>query len=232
MKIEVTLPTLTSHNHIVDDIERGVKVYNSGGVEFMTSNSEPDLYIAKVPHKGGSKTASVSFTRDGQDIEHHYCDCSWRYGSKKRRPPVCRHVVAAVLAIQGGVVETKIALGKSGTASVIVTDCNTAKSVKSGSLDVFATPMMIALMEQAACECLSDCLEEGQTTVGTEINVKHTAASPIGSEITATATIDFVFGRKVQFSVIACEGEREIGTATHTRMIVDGEKFMGSLKNR
>jgi predicted thioesterase len=92
--------------------------------------------------------------------------------------------------------------------------------------------MMIALMEQAACECISDCLESGQTSVGMEINAKHTAASPIGAEITATATIDFVFGRKIEFSIIAHEEEREIGTATHTRIIVDSEKFMGMLKKR
>jgi len=86
--------------------------------------------------------------------------------------------------------------------------------------------MMIALMERAACECLSDCLEEGQTSVGTMVNVEHITASPIGAEITATATIESVFGRKIEFVVTASNGEREIGRGKHTRMIVDAERFM------
>jgi predicted thioesterase len=81
-----------------------------------------------------------------------------------------------VLAIQGGVIKSNRALGKTASVSTTVTDANTAKAIRRGSLDVFATPMMIALMEHAACECLSDGLEPGQTSVGTSIKVSHTTA--------------------------------------------------------
>ena len=225
--IAVTLATLQSHNHIVGDIERGVKIYERGGVQF--TEIEPNNFMAHVPHKGGeTKTASVSFTKDGQDIQHHYCHCAWRSSGK----PVCRHVVALVLAIQGGIVKTGITLGKSATVSVTVETGNTAKAVGSGSLEVFATPMMIALMERAACEVLADVLEDGQTSVGTLINVEHTAASPIGAVITATAVIDYVFGRKIEFSVTAADGTNEIGKGKHTRMIVDATKFMSRVNKR
>jgi predicted thioesterase len=128
-------------------------------------------------------------------LDNFYCTCT-----ALRNPGVlCRHVVAVVLAIQGGVVPSNLTLGKTATVVAAVTENNTAKAVGSGSLDVFATPMMIALMERAACECLADCLESGQTSVGTGINVSHTAASPVGVEITATATIEYVFGGRIEF---------------------------------
>jgi len=131
---------------------------------------------------------------------------------------------------QNGIVETKLASGKSATVSATVTERDTANAVGSGSLDVFATPMMIALMERAACECLADCLYGGQTSVGTLINVEHVAASPVGAEVTATATIDSVLGRRVEFAVIANSGDRVIGKGKHTRVIVDVERFMLGVK--
>ena len=226
-KYNVTIPTLESHNHIIGDIERGVNTYNKGGVEF--EEREPNQYWARVPHKKNeTKTTTVTFSSNGQDIEHHYCDCSWR----SRNNPVCRHVVAAVLAIQGGIIETKITLGKTATVTTEVDETNTARAVGSGSLDVFATPMMIALMERAACECLSDCLDEEQTSVGSLINVEHAAASPVDAEITATAKIEFVFGRRIEFAVTANDKSGEIGKGKHTRIIVDTEKFMKRVGER
>ena len=120
-------------------------------------------------------------------------------------------------------------LGKTATAKATVTESNTAKAVGSGSLDVFATPMMIALMERAACECLADCMAPGRTSVGTAINIEHTAASPVGADITATATITAVFGRKIKFTIAAHEGQQEIGKGTHARMMIDEDKFMKRL---
>jgi len=119
--------------------------------------------------------------------------------------------------------------GKTATVSTTVTEKNTAKAVGSGSLDVFSTPMMIALMEQAACECMADSLEAGQTSVGTQINVAHTAASGLHATISATATIDSVDGRKVSFTVMASDGAKEIGNGQHDRFIIDAEKFMKKL---
>lgn len=115
-------------------------------------------------------------------------------------------------------------IGKTATVNTIVTEHNTAKAVESGSLEVFATPMMIALMEQAACECLA--LTDGQTSVGTEITVSHVAASPLGAKIKAIAVIEGIDGRKVEFKVSAFDNNGEIGQGKHTRFIVDTEKFM------
>ncbi|MCL2152457.1 MAG: UPF0158 family protein [Oscillospiraceae bacterium] len=218
--ISVTLLTLESHNHYVGDIERGVKIFNSGKVESM--EFRPGVYMARVPHKGSFKTVSVTFTRDGRDIMKFCCDCS----SRDRNPPVCRHLVAAVLALQNGVVETKLALGNTATVKTVVTASNTAKAVGSGSLDVFATPMLVALMEQAACKCLDGCMDIGQTSVGTMINIEHSMPSPIGSTITATATIEYVFGRRIELILTATDGSEEIGKGKHTRLIVDEDRFI------
>ena len=116
--------------------------------------------------------------------------------------------------------------GKTATATIMVNENNTAKAVGSGNLEVFSTPMMIALMEQAACECLADSLEEGQTSVGVHVSVDHLAASGLGKTISATAIVDEVDGRKVLFSVSAGDGVNEIGNGKHTRVIVNAEKFM------
>ena len=123
-------------------------------------------------------------------------------------------------------------IGKSATVTTTVTDKNTAKAVGSGNLDVFATPMMIALMEQAACECLADSLEPGQSSVGTQINATHTAATPLKAKITATATIESVDGRKVSFTVTACDGTNEIGSGTHERFVIDIGRFMKKLEQQ
>jgi predicted thioesterase len=146
--------------------------------------------------------------------------------------PIRKQIVALVLAVQGGLVDSKIVIGKSAMVSVKVDESNTALAVGSGSLPVFATPMMIALMEQAACTVLADALPEGETSVGTMINVQHSAASPIGSTITATATITAVFGRKVVFKVIASDMNGEIGGGTHERAVVDSERFMERAEKR
>jgi predicted thioesterase len=122
-------------------------------------------------------------------------------------------------------------IGKTATVTTTVTEQNTAKAVGSGSLDVFATPMMIALMEQAASECLADILEQGQTSVGTQINVAHTAASGLGAAISATAVITQFEGRKVEFNITASDGTREIGAGTHSRVIVDAKRFIDKVGN-
>ena len=119
--------------------------------------------------------------------------------------------------------------GKKATVSTVVSEKNTAKTVGSGCLDVFSTPMMIALMEQAACECMADSLEIGQTSVGTLINVEHVCASPVGAEITAAATIESIDGKKISFSVSARMGETIIGHGTHSRVIINAERFMEKL---
>jgi len=123
-------------------------------------------------------------------------------------------------------------IGKTGTATTVVSDNNTAKFIASGSLDVFATPMMIALMELAACESIADSLEPTQTSVGTQINVAHLAATPLGATVTAKATILQVGGRKILFEVTAHDGVNEIGKGTHERFVVDAQRFMEKLQQR
>ena len=119
-----------------------------------------------------------------------------------------------------------LTIGKTATVSTTVADNNTAKAVGSGNLNVFATPMMIALMEQAACECLANSLEFGQSSVGTQVNVVHTAASQIGAKITATAVIKNIDGRKITFVITARDEAKEIGSGTHERFLIDVDRFM------
>lgn len=220
INMAITMATLESRLHEVNSIKSGAKLYNAGKVEF--SHQDDGCYYFRVEDKHNTRTAVLSFTRDGCDLDRHFCNC----GVGNDGDCLCKHIVASVFALQGGTIESKITLGKTVSVSTIVADTNTAKAVGSGSLDVFATPMMVALMERAACDCLADGLEPGQTSVGTQISVSHNAASPVGTEITATATIEYVFGRKIEFVVTASDGTKEIGNGKHTRVIVDAERFI------
>lgn len=119
--------------------------------------------------------------------------------------------------------------GISAQSKCIVSKENTAEALGSGDLSVFATPAMIALMENAAMKAVAEALPEGSTTVGTEMNASHIKASALGAEITATAVVTEVEGRKITFNVGARDGESLIGEGTHTRFIVDRVKFMSKL---
>lgn len=116
-------------------------------------------------------------------------------------------------------------LNTKGTAVTTATDDKLAVNVGSGSLKVFATPAMTALMEAAACACLSEILEDGETTVGTELNIKHTSATPERMNITAEAVLTAVNGREFTFDVKAFDDCGEIGSGTHKRFLVYSEKF-------
>lgn len=112
-------------------------------------------------------------------------------------------------------------------ATATVSGENTAAAVKSGSLDVFATPMMLALMEEATCLACAPLLDEGETTVGTGVSISHDKASGLGTVITACATLEKAEGRKLTFSVYAEDdkGDR-IGKGTIERFVVLADKFM------
>ena len=101
---------------------------------------------------------------------------------------------------------------------------NLASVMKSGSLDVLATPQMIAWMEEAACACLD--LEEGKTSVGISMNVTHDMASPLGATITIEAKMVNQEGRKIDYEVQAWQDGKSIGKGVHSRFIVDAEKFL------
>ena len=111
------------------------------------------------------------------------------------------------------------------TVNEVVTEQNTALSVGSGSLKVYATPAMLTLIEKAACEAASTLLNEGETTVGTLLNVKHLAATPIGMKVSATAELIERDGRKFVFSVTASDECGVIGEGTHERFLVFSDKF-------
>ena len=118
-----------------------------------------------------------------------------------------------------------ISINASGKAELTVSESDLASNVRSGSLRVFATPTMIMLMEKAACNCLADCLEGDETTVGTEMNVKHVSATPCGMQVRAEAQLTAVDGRCFTFSVKAYDEAGLIGEGTHQRFLVFGERF-------
>ena len=115
--------------------------------------------------------------------------------------------------------------GIKGTKEIMVTNENTAKTRGSGTLDVFATPAMIALMENTAYESVASELEEGSGTVGTALNVKHVAATPVGMKVTCETELIKVDGRALTFSVKAFDEKGLIGEGEHERFIVFNEKF-------
>ncbi len=120
--------------------------------------------------------------------------------------------------------------GLTHTSEVTISKMLTAIVMGSGDLDVFATPAMVALMENAAMKAVKDELEDGYTTVGAHIDVSHLRPSKRDKHITATATLTKVAGKKLYFDVVACEGEDIIGKGTHMRVIVHKEGFMKNLK--
>jgi predicted thioesterase len=121
-------------------------------------------------------------------------------------------------------------IGLSYTATTAVNQNNTALALGSGNMEVFATPAMVALMENAAMNAVAPHLEAGQTTVGTQITTNHIKASALGATISATATLTAVDGRSLTFAITAREGDKVIGEGSHTRFIVDRERFLAKLK--
>ena len=116
--------------------------------------------------------------------------------------------------------------GMKGEAFNLVEREDTAYEVGSGSLLVYATPCMVALVEGAACEAIADALSDTQTTVGTELNIKHTSATPVGLEVRAEATVTEVDGKMITFEVRAFDEAGEIGCGTHKRVIVSTQRFL------
>lgn len=125
-----------------------------------------------------------------------------------------------------------IECGIKGTAEIKVSASELAANVGSGSLDVFATPAMIMLMEKAACICLADYLENDETTVGTAMNVQHISATPLGMTVSAEALLTEINGREFTFTVTACDEAEKIGEGVHKRFLVYGEKFMAKTNSK
>lgn len=125
-----------------------------------------------------------------------------------------------------------IEIGLKGRAETVVVQENTAAAVGSGLVPVFATPSMIALMEQAASSSLLPCLEEGQGSVGTHIDVTHESATPIGLKVWAETEVTEVNGKQITFTVSAYDEAGLIGRGTHKRAIITVDRFLSKTEQK
>ncbi len=126
--------------------------------------------------------------------------------------------------------EPKIAPGIEGEKEITVTPVLLAKAYCSVTIDVFATPSMITLMEQTAMESVADLLPEGLVTVGTEVSVKHFNATLLGKAVSCKSKVILAEGKKIVFEVEASDVRGLIGKGVHTRYIVDKQLFIDGLK--
>ena len=120
-------------------------------------------------------------------------------------------------------------IGLTHTSVLLVSDAHTAQAMGSGDMPVLATPVMIALMENAAMLAVDQELPEEQTTVGAHIDVSHLKPSPVGAEVFAPAELMEVEDRRLTFHVVAMQGDLVIGEGTHVRYIVSRERFLAKL---
>ena len=126
----------------------------------------------------------------------------------------------------------EITVGLKGEVFTQVEREDTAKEVGSGDLLVYATPCMVALMEGAACEAIAECLSDTQTSVGTGLNIEHISATPVGLEVRAEAEVTEVNGKVITFALHAYDEAGEIGRGTHTRVVVNSQKFLEKTYNK
>ena len=126
----------------------------------------------------------------------------------------------------------EITVGMKGEVFTEVEREDTAAEVGSGSLLVYATPCMVALMEGAACEAIEQALPEGQTTVGMELNIQHLSATPVGLEVRAEAVVTAVEGKVITFELHAYDEAGEIGKGIHKRCLVNSQKFLDKAYNK
>ena len=119
-----------------------------------------------------------------------------------------------------------IEIGSKGRAETAVTPDNTARAAGSGLVPVFATPWMVALMENAAVQAVQGALSPEEGTVGTRLDVTHDAATPIGMRVWAEAELTAAEGRKLTFAVAAYDETGKIGGGTHERFVIRTDKFL------
>lgn len=120
----------------------------------------------------------------------------------------------------------EITVGMKGQVTTLVEKEDTAAEVGSGSLLVYATPCMVALMEGAACEAIAPAMGDGKTTVGTELNIRHISATPVGLEVRAEAEVTEVDGKTITFQIIAYDEAGKIGEGIHKRCVVSSQRFL------
>lgn len=124
----------------------------------------------------------------------------------------------------------KLIKGIKGEAKTTVTKSNTAVAYGSGAVEVFATPAMIALMENAASNSVQDALSQGLSSVGTRLDVKHIAATPVGMVVKATSELIEIDGKRLVFKLEAFDEVDKVGEGIHERFIINLEKFMEKTK--
>ena len=120
--------------------------------------------------------------------------------------------------------------GMTGEATTTVVHENTAAAVGAGGVEVFGTPMLVALMENASWRTVADGLDEGYVTVGTHVNISHLAATPLGQHVRATAELIEIDGRRLVFRVEAYDERQKVGEGQHERAIVQLERFLSRIK--
>jgi len=126
----------------------------------------------------------------------------------------------------------EIKVGVEGKASIVVNNDNTAMAYGSGGVNVFATPAMVGLMEKAALSSVDPLLDEGFTTVGTKINVKHLAATPLGMKVTATSRLVEVEGKRLLFDIEVRDEIDLVGTGVHERYIIELAGFIKRVEGK
>ena len=119
-----------------------------------------------------------------------------------------------------------VTVGLKGRAETVVSDANTAQAACSGALPVFGTPFLCALMEEAAWKSIAPHLEEGQSTVGTRLDITHDSATPVGMEVWAESEVTQVDGRRIVLKLAAYDRKGLIGQGTHERFIVTDQRFL------
>lgn len=119
-----------------------------------------------------------------------------------------------------------ITVGMKGRAEAVVNEQNTAIAAGSGTLPVFATPWMCALMEKAAWTAIAPGLNEGESTVGTGLNITHSSATPLGLKVWAESEVTLVDGKRIELNVTAYDEKGLIGKGTHERFIVTDTRFL------
>ena len=129
-------------------------------------------------------------------------------------------------------IKERLRSGLSGEASALVDEHNTAIALSSGSVPVFATPAMAALVEEAAVKAVADVLGEDQTTVGVYLELQHLAATPVGMTVRAEAKLVNVEGRRLNFRVTAYDDMEQVGIGSHQRMLVDTSRFLARTQTK
>lgn len=123
-------------------------------------------------------------------------------------------------------------IGIKGIQTQAVTAENTARALGSGTLDVFATPALVALAEKTCWQSVADQLDAGSGTVGTRLDVEHTAPTPVGMTVTCESELVAVEGRKLTFRIALHDEKGPVGNGTHERFIINNEKFFAKAQSK